>query len=109
AQFPRSKFRALISRPRFSHPHMQWQAALMPGVDRRRRGTVINKCQPTCVAMSKHINALVRPRFRNLLNERHTVLPDHSALLGAFARNQISGAQRQRYLFIGILSSSDGL
>src|SRR4029077_8528577 len=69
AQFPRSEFRALISRSRFSHPHMQWQAAVVRGVDRRSRGAVINKCEPTCIAVSKDIDRLVALRFRDLPNE----------------------------------------
>ena len=56
---------------------MQWQAAIVRGVDGRSRGAVINKCQPTCVAVSKHIDGLVALRFRDLPNQLQAVLPDH--------------------------------
>src|SRR5258707_977656 len=73
SQFPRSEFRTLISRSRFSHPHMQWQAAIVRGIDRRSRGAVINKCEPTCIAVSKHIDRLVALRFGDLPNQRQAV------------------------------------
>ena len=107
AQFPRSEFRALISRSRFSYPHMQWQASVLGGVDRRSRGAVINKCEPTCIAVCKHVDRLVALRFGDLLNERQTVLPDHPAMLRIFICNRIGCAQRQGDFFIRSFSFGD--
>src|SRR5436190_20660160 len=107
AQFPRSEFRALISRSRFSYPHMQWEAAVVCGVDRRSRGTVINKCEPTCIAVSKDIDRLVALRFGDLPNERQAVLSDYSAMLRIFICNQIGCAQCQGDLFIHSFSRGD--
>jgi hypothetical protein len=71
---------------------MQWQTTVSRGVDRRRRGAVINECEPTCIAVGKYVDGLVAFRSRDLLNQCQTVLADHPAMLRIFICNQIGCA-----------------
>src|SRR6266480_2202725 len=90
---------------------IKWPAALSAiivcGVDRRSRGAVINKCEPTCIAVSKHIDRLVALRFGDLPNERQAVLPDNPAMLRILICDQIGCAQCQGDLFIHSFSRGD--
>jgi hypothetical protein len=74
---------------------MNRQPAIVRGIDRRRGGTVINKREPSRVAMREHIDRLSCLPSSNLLDEIQPVLPDHPAVLLIFFGNQFGCAQSQ--------------
>src|SRR6266478_3153325 len=99
AQFPGREFRTLIPWSCLTHPHVNWQPAIVRGIDWRRSGTVINKREPSRVAMREHIDRLPRFLSSDFLNEIHPVLPYHPAVLLIFLGNQSGCAQSQGDLF----------
>ena len=45
----------LVARPRFVHPDVQWQSGVVGAVNRRQRGTPVDRGQPARVAMGEHL------------------------------------------------------
>ena len=64
AELPRGQLGALIPRPRFIDPNVDWQPAVVGRVDRSRRRSVIHECQPSGIAMSQDVHGLSAFRAR---------------------------------------------
>ena len=59
-ELPRGEARALVARPRLVDPHVDREAALVRGVDRRERGAPIDRGEPARVAVGEQPGASTR-------------------------------------------------
>src|SRR4030095_8987402 len=95
AQLPGSKLRTLIPGSRLSNPNMNRQLAIVGRINRGRGRAVINKREPSRVAMRENVDRLPRLLSSNLLNEIQSMLPYHPAVLFVFVCDQSGCAQSQ--------------
>src|SRR5882724_5869078 len=106
-QLPGCKFGTLISWSRFSDPHVNRQPAVVSGINRGSRRTIVNKGEPSRVAMREHVDWLSCFLSCELPNEFQSVLPDQSAMLSVFIRNRSGGAQSKRDLLLSVFPFGD--
>ena len=107
AQLPGGEFGTLISGSGLSNPHVNWQAAVVRCINRGRSGAIVDKRQPSRVAMSEHVHPRSCFFSRDFPNEFQSVLPDHPAMLRIFVRNRSGCAQRERNFLRSIFPFGD--
>src|ERR1044072_1433958 len=103
-QFPAGKPSALISWSHPRYPNVYRQAAIVRRIDGRSGGAIINKGQPSRVAMREHIDSVARFPLSDILNQLQPVLSDHPAMLRVFFSNRIGCAPSKSHLFVSSFS-----
>src|SRR5262249_59356822 len=92
AQFPRGKFRALISWSRLGSPNMERQTAVVRSVNRCGCRTMVHEGEPSCIAMRKHIDGPARFLGRDWLDQFQSVVANHAAMLDIVLGDPLSGS-----------------
>ena len=92
AQFPRCQTGTLVARAGFIDPHVQVNARVKSGVDWCSSRAVVDKRQPTGVAMGQDVDALTMLALGKIGNQCLAVLANTTAMRSVFV------GQRQRRL-----------
>jgi len=93
-EFPSGQSGPLISGPSFIDPDMHRDAGIVSRVDRSSCGTIVDKSQPTCIAVCEYIYRLCcRLPCGNFLNESKAILPYILTSLDIFFGNVLSSLE----------------
>ena len=107
-QFPRGKTGPLVAGARLINPDMDRNTGIMGRINRGRGGTIVDKCQPTRIAVGQNINrAFSTFSFKNILKHGETVLPDSTAEVDILIGHTAGKVRGDDYLLSRVTDPGD--